>query len=142
MKKTGFKSKTYEEKLVAVKKKKTTKRMIYGTKVWSLTVAHSRFSLWLREKVGRCELCGTTEGLTVSHYIGRKEKATTFDLDNCDVFCWSCHAKWEDRKQYEYREWKINKMGLEKHEELKLKARVGLGEKDAIFNMMKMLGKL
>ena len=88
------------------------KRHIYGVKVWSLTTADTKFSSWLREKIGECELCGKTEGLTVSHYIGRKEKATRYLEDNCDVFCWSCHAKWEDRKQYEYREWKINKLSI------------------------------
>lgn len=164
LKRSSFSQSTYEEKLLKAKNaqirrqkvklstvssqskkdavrgkskaKKGTKRMIYGVRVWSLKVAHNKFSLWLRKKIPYCELCGVTEGLTVSHYIGRKEKATTFDLENCDVFCWSCHAKWEDRKQYEYRDWKINKIGQEAHDALKLKARNGLGEKDAIYNMM------
>lgn len=156
MKKTSFRRLTLEEvkkkqeekRLKASQKPKikkikaTNKRMIYGTKVWSLSVADSKFSLWLRKKIGKCELCGATEGLTVSHYIGRKEKSTRFLIDNCDIFCWSCHSKWEDRKQYEYREWKIKKIGDKRHAGLKELQRGSLGEKDAIYNCMKMMGEL
>lgn len=153
MKKTGFKRKEYGEykpmrrtplRKVSLtpKKKKTNKRMIYGIRVWSLKVADSYFSHWLREKTPYCEWCGKVEGLTNSHYIGRKEMATRYDPENCDVFCWSCHAILEDRKQYEYRDWKISKMGQEAHEALRAKKNTTLGQKDAIFNCMKLLGKI
>lgn len=128
-----------------MKKKKTTKRIIYGKRVWSLAVADTYFSKWLREQRGwKCEYCGNTEKekMQCSHYIGRSEKSTRFDPDNCDCFCWTCHSFLENRKQYEYRDFKIRQLGIEKHEALKLKQRSSLGEKDAIFNCMKLLGKI
>jgi 5-methylcytosine-specific restriction endonuclease McrA len=127
------------------KKKYSKKRMIYGIRVWSLTVADSYFSKWLREQRNYiCEMCGNTEKekMQCSHYIGRAEKATRYDPDNCDCLCWSCHSKMEDRKQYEYRDWKIAKMGEKEHNQLKLKQKTSLGEKDAIYNCMKLLGKV
>ena len=146
LKRTGFKQKprkplkrTPLRKVSPNKVKYSNKRMIYGQRVWSLKVADTKFSNWLRERVGRCELCGKTEGLTVSHYIGRKEKSTRYLVDNCDIFCWSCHAKWENRKQYEYREWKIKKIGEKRHQELKDLQKGSLGEKDAIYNCMLLL---
>lgn len=133
---------------VAVPKQGKGKRMIYGQKVWSLSVADSNFSLWLRElRNYTCEVCGfyeepPTRHIQNSHYIGRKEMTTRFDPDNCDVLCSTCHAKWEARKQYEYRDWKIMKMGQKAHDDLKIKARGSLGQKDAIYNCMKLLGRI
>lgn len=133
---------------VPVPKQGKGKRMIYGVKVWSLDVADNKFSHWIREqKDYTCEKCGKyveppTREIQCSHYIGRKHMATRFQPDNCDVFCATCHALWEDAKQYEYRDWKINKLGKERHEELINMARNSFGQKDAIFNCMKLLGKI
>lgn len=124
------------------------KRAIYGVKVWSLKLADKKFSDWLREQRGyRCERCGyyespPTRRIQNSHYIGRSHKATRYDPENCDVFCATCHHEWEDAKQYDYRDWKIKKLGKEKHDELIRKAQNSLGEKDAIYNCMKLLGYL
>lgn len=124
------------------------KRAIYGVKVWSLKLADKKFSDWLREQRGyRCERCGyyeapPTKRIQNSHYIGRSHKATRYDPENCDVFCATCHHEWEDAKQYDYRDWKIKKLGKEKHDELIRKAQNSLGEKDAIYNCMKLLGYL
>jgi len=127
---------------------KTGKRMIYGVKVWSLKRADTEFSQWLRSKFDyTCEMCGfyepaPTQRIQCSHYIGRSNKATRYDPDNCDVLCATCHHKMEDLKQYDYRDWKINKMGEEAHTALRQKGNTSLGEKDSIFNCMKLLGKL
>ena len=128
--------------------KQGKKRMIYGVKVWSLTKADNEFSKWLREQRSyTCENCGIyheppTRLIQNSHYIGRSHKATRFDPDNCDVLCATCHHNWESQKQYGYRDWKIKKMGQEAHDELINKTGASLGEKDAIFNCMKLLGYL
>lgn len=130
----------------AVPKQGKGKRMIYGVKVWSLKLADKKFSDWLRERNNyTCEKCGyyeepPTKRIQNSHYIGRAHKATRYDPENCDVFCASCHHLWEDAKQYDYRDWKIKKLGKKKHDELIKKAQSSLGEKDAIFNCMKLLG--
>jgi len=128
--------------------KQGKKRMIYGQKVWSLGVADTRFSLWLRELRGyTCEYCGfydapPTRLIQNSHYIGRKHMATRFDPNNCDVLCSSCHALWEDKKQYEYRDWKIQKLGEVAHNDLLIKSRGTLGQKDSIYNCMKLLNAI
>jgi len=128
--------------------KKGKKRIIYGVKVWSLKVADNKFSHWIREKESyTCENCGIyheppTRLIQCSHYIGRKEMSTRFDPENCDVLCATCHANWEARKQYEYRDWKIRKMGQTGHDKLKEKAKGSLGQKDAIYHCMQLLGIL
>ena len=124
------------------------KRMIYGVKVWSMKKADLEFSTWLRsQRDWTCENCGRREepptwNIQNSHYIGRKHKAVRYDPENCDVLCSTCHANWEGQKQYGYRDWKIKKMGKEAHDNLLKKAQQSLGEKDAIFHCMKLLGKL
>jgi hypothetical protein len=156
MKRTGFKKKaikpmkrTVMKKISPNKiKKKTNKRMIYGQKVWSLKVADTYFSRWIREQKNyTCEMCGIrheppTKLIQCSHYIGRTNKATRFDPNNCDVLCATCHSIMEDLKQYDYRDWKIKQMGAEAHAALRLKGDTSLGEKDAIYNCMILLGKL
>lgn len=165
LKRSGFKPKTLDEVIEqqakkkrtkslvarhkAVKKpKKTTKRMIYGVKVWSLGRADSEFSHWIREKFSyTCEMCGfyeepPTQRIQCSHYIGRSHKATRYDPENCDVLCASCHHKMEDLKQYDYRDWKIKKMGEDAHTKLRQKGNTSLGEKDSIYNCMKLLNVL
>lgn len=159
MKRTGFANKPRKPLKRSPFKRSTTlkkksvgkqngKRLIYGAKIWSLKVADNKFSLWIREQRGyKCENCGIyheppTRYIQCSHYIGRKHMATRFDPDNCDVLCSTCHAKWEDRKQYEYRDWKIAKMGQEKHDALKLKQSTTFGQKDAIYNCMVLLGAI
>lgn len=124
------------------------KRMVYGVKVWSMKKADIEFSQWLRTQKGySCEMCGyyeapPTKKIQCSHYIGRSHKATRYDPDNCDVLCASCHHRMEDLKQYDYRDWKIKKMGEEAHTKLRQKGNGTLGEKDAIYNCMILLGKL
>ncbi len=150
LKRSGFKKRL---KVPLSKIKRTTgrikptrgKRMVYGVKVWSMKRADVEFSKWIRTQKGyTCEMCGFYEAppsqrIQCSHYIGRSNKSTRYDPENCDVLCASCHHKMEDLKQYDYREWKINKMGQEAHDKLRLKGNGVLGEKDAIFHCMKLL---
>jgi hypothetical protein len=154
MKKTQLRRGTSQLKRTPLKKvslnKKTysKKRMIYGIKVWSLTKADTEYSRWIREqKDYTCEMCGfkdipPTRLIQCSHYIGRSHKAIRFDPQNTDVFCASCHYAMEDLKQYDYREWKISRMGEEAHSNLLIKARNSFGEKDSILNCMRLLGKI
>lgn len=45
--------------------------------------------------------------------MGRTNQATRFHEDNADCLCYGCHSFFEDRKQTAYRDWKIEKQGLE-----------------------------
>lgn len=165
MKRSGFKKKTWAELFEkknsfeeAIKKgrkalkraKKPTYRQAkgkkqvkrWGVKLWSIKKADLEFSKWLREKIGKCEKCGTTEGLTCSHYIGRAEYATRYLEKNCDVLCWSCHKYFEDRKMFEYRDWKINKHGQEEHDKLRNMKYEYVSTSQSIYDLMKLMGKV
>lgn len=50
-------------------------------------------------------------GLHCSHYMGRTNKATRWDKLNCDALCHGCHSYFEDRKQTEYRDWMVDRLG-------------------------------
>lgn len=169
MRRTGFKRLSYEEKIAKArtaqakaqarskirkpkKQKRTvkgsTKRMIYGVKVWTLKRADTMYSKHLRTERGyACEHCGYYEApptarIQVSHYLGRSYKAVRFDDDNCDVLCATCHYLFENAKQYEYREWKLKKLGKARHDALWHKANNSEGEKHAIHQLMGRLGTL
>ncbi len=122
------------------KGKKQVKR--WGVKLWSIKKADIEFSKWLRNKIGKCEKCGTTEGLTNSHYIGRSQYATRYLELNCDCLCFSCHAYFEDRKMFEYRDWKIAKHGEEEHEKLRNMKYSYISTSQSIYDLMKMMGKV
>ena len=62
-------------------------------------------------------------GLHCSHYMGRTNKSTRFELENLDCFCNGCHSYFEDRKQTAYRDWKIEKHGLHTVERLEWDSR-------------------
>lgn len=94
-----------------------------------LTKIDKVFSLLVRLLAGRrCERCGTVypegkRGLHCSHYMGRTNYSTRWLVDNCDALCYGCHAYFEDRKQTEYRDWKIKKHGLEHVQRIENKSR-------------------
>lgn len=125
------------------RQKKTSKQVkVWGVKLWSIERADIEFSKWLRNKIGKCEKCGTTEGLTCSHYIGRAEYATRYLELNCDCLCFSCHKFFEDRKQFEYRDWKIAKHGQEEHDKLRNMKYSYVSTSQSIYDLMKLLNKI
>lgn len=75
------------------------------------------YSTKLREIRPKCEKCGRTTSLQVSHFWGRRHEITRYDDDNCDVFCYACHQRFEENPG-EYTEWKKKKLGLQKYKEL------------------------
>lgn len=143
------KKRSVKPKMTYRQAKAKKQKVRYGVKIWSVTKADIEFSKWLRAVRGRCEYgrelnpdCTDTEGLTNSHYIGRREYATRFDPENCDCFCFSCHSKLEARKMFEYRDWKISKMGQEAHDKLSAKKLTYKGSTEAIRDCMILLGKI
>lgn len=66
--------------------------------------------------------------LQCSHFWGVGFTATRFDFDNCDPLCYPCHygqlrTGWEYNKQGEYRNYMIQKLGVNGYEALEQKAR-------------------
>ena len=70
-----------------------------------------------------CQRCGThyhegDRGLHNSHFIGRANKSTRFEKDNCDALCHGCHQYFETHKGTKYRQWKKQQLGEARFEEL------------------------
>ncbi len=114
--------------------------------IWTLTFADIQYSKMIREKYNyTCEKCGVkdippTRFIQCSHYIGRAEKMTRYYEDNTDVLCDTCHKEFEASKNGEYKKWKIEKLGKERHQELLNKRNEYLSERDSIINCMRLLG--
>ena len=87
------------------------------------------FSLWIRKRdKWRCQRCKkkypeNARGLHNSHYMGRTNRGTRWDEQNCDALCHGCHSYFEDRKQTAYRDWKIERDGKEIVEEVEQRSR-------------------
>jgi hypothetical protein len=81
------------------------------------------YSLIIRS-IGYCEKCGTSEGLTTSHIVGRRYSATRTDLKNSQCLCFSCHRYFTDWPK-EFSRWITQSIGTELYEELKQKAEAG-----------------
>lgn len=105
------------------KKRKVTKASILRRKrgEWSTHTADNRFSIFIRDRDGRCRRCGTSEGLTCSHYHLRKHSATRFDPKNCIALCWTCHMLWEGPKNG-YTEFMLDWLGEAEFIQLALRA--------------------
>lgn len=90
-------------------------------KAWSTDKADKEFSKWIRARDGKCLRCGTIENLTNSHFWTRKNSALRYEPDNCITLCaWKCHIYgWEKEKQGAYRDFMIERLGMERYEELR-----------------------
>lgn len=90
-------------------------------KLWSTTRADKEFSLFIRNRDGKCLRCGATDSLTCSHFWSRRISALRYEPDNCITLCaWRCHIfGWEKEKQGEYRDFMIQRLGQERYEDLK-----------------------
>ena len=78
---------------------------------------------------GNCERCGTSEGLTTSHIIGRKYSATRTDLSNLQCLCFRCHRRFTDFPR-EFSHWITQSIGSERYEFLRDKAESFSGKFD------------
>lgn len=89
-------------------------------KIWP---ADKWFSLCIRERSNwTCEVCGTgyppnSRGLECSHYVGRANKATRWDPDNCWSKCTKCHFRLGGNPA-EFTRWVQSKIGIEAEEAL------------------------
>ena len=139
MRRSGFKKKSYEEKIAILSKqkprkplstkkprktpkngkskaRKTTKASIQRRKkgIWATSTADQYFSVYIRDRDGHCLRCKTTENLTCSHFWGRGHSSTRFDPLNNIALCATCHAEWEGPTA-EYKEFQRELIGLENY---------------------------
>ena len=86
--------------------------------MWKIKIdkADKVFSQYIRLRDKQCVRCGrrgedTVEGLPIkglqaSHYFGRGNECTRFDVENVDCLCAGCHQYWDSNKE-DYRDFKI-----------------------------------
>lgn len=96
---------------------------------WSLRTADTKFREYMLTKVTlncifpNCPITDPNK-LTVSHYHGRVNKATRFDLRNCDLLCRN-HHYWDKQLGYEFQKQTIEKHGWDGRYTLYMKTKLG-----------------
>lgn len=88
--------------------------------------ADKLFSLLIRSR-GYCENCGETDyaKLQTAHIVGRAHNATRVDENNAFCLCWTCHHHFT-HWPLEFATFVESKIGREKYEALKAKAKAGV----------------
>ncbi len=74
--------------------------------MWSLQQADSLFAAYIKERDGCCQLCGTSQFLSCSHWNKREIWATRYDPFNSVTFCTTCHDAME-RYKAAYRQFMV-----------------------------------
>ena len=89
----------------------------------------------VRERDGKCLVCGRIDTLAAHHYIGRGEKATRFELENGISLCVSHHTFNNDfaahRTPKDFKAW-FERVYPERAESMKKKALQTMSERKAI----------
>lgn len=132
-------------------------------KIWSVKDADKKFSLYIRERDGRCMYksgtysCPVTEinKLQCSHYHGRARSSTRYDPKNCIALCWKHHFQdklvgWEYAKQNQsehgfegkYTTFMKQWLGSSLFNELYLRSKQYMSRDNAIIQCMKLLKAL
>lgn len=119
-----------------------------------IDAADRLFSEYIRKRDKVCVRCKRSAGLTCSHYWGRKNENTRYDLENADALCISCHLAWEHEKGFTigtllvggqsipvelpkpYTQWKLKQLGQARYDALKLRAHT-YKKKDRKFELIR-----
>jgi len=64
-----------------------------------------------------------SQGLHCSHYWHRADMGTRWEDDNCIALCYGCHRRWEGDKQGEYLDFMMDKLGEQRYNCLKVRAK-------------------
>jgi 5-methylcytosine-specific restriction endonuclease McrA len=67
-------------------------------------IADAAFSLYIRERDGRCLNCSTRSGLQCAHLVSRRYRAVRWDPDNAVALCFRCHKGFTEHP-VEWRAW-------------------------------------
>ncbi len=111
--------------------------------IWSDAVADAKFSLYIRERDGKCVRCKGLDELQCSHFFDRQHSGTRYDGDNCDTLCKGCHYGradgWEHDKEGAYIRWKLRQLGPERFEAMEARARSTANRQEEIMKLMRKL---
>ena len=90
------------------------------------------FSQVVRLRDRKCMRCGSAvkfndKGLPISHqashFFGRGQESTRYDLRNVDALCMACHIIWGSKDREDYREFKIKQLGKKGFDLLLIKSK-------------------
>lgn len=127
---------------VVRKKPKPRKRI--KKRATSTTKADTLFSKFIRARDGKCVRCDKTEYLQNSHFWPRAISSVRYDSENCDALCYGCHYGdringWEYAKHGDYRDFKLNQLGEERYNALRIRAKTTMKRTEAISIFMESL---
>ncbi len=108
-------------------------------KIWKSYKADLEFSHYIRDRdKGICFFCKKSASQN-SHFWGRGNSATRYDVDNCDYVCGGCHMRNEGNKQGRYRDLKLKQLGKKGYADLEKRARSIKKRRDSIIELMELL---
>ena len=93
------------------------------------TIEDAAWSTLIRERAGySCEKCGKWygpkhSGLHAAHIFGRGNKSVRWDPENGVALCMRDHLYWAHSNPIEFAEWIKERLGPEKYESLRIRAR-------------------
>lgn len=77
---------------------------------------------WICQRCGKNYSHGEKRGFHCSHYFGRQAEGTRFEPDNCIPLCYKCHNHWDTVDKEGYRIFKIDQLGQERFDSLRLQS--------------------
>jgi hypothetical protein len=110
-----------------------------------IDAADKEFSIAVRLRDRKCMRCGSLVEFNVlgipkthqaSHYFGRGQESTRFDLENVDTLCYGCHIIWGSKDREDYRAFKIKQLGENRFNLLLLRSKTTCN-KDRKFELLK-----
>ena len=95
--------------------------------------ADKLFSLYIRERDGRCITCGSTENLQCSHYYGKKARAAVrYNPFNAHAQCAKCHQAHHMSDPMRYADWMRVEYSGEALDKLELDSRA-ISKRDRVY---------
>lgn len=77
------------------------------------------WSKFIRERDGKCMICGSTNRLSAHHIFSRRYMSTRWYTGNGLTLCYPCHMFFAHQKYEEFRDKVIEIQGAEEFETLK-----------------------
>lgn len=140
---------TFKQKPIKPLKRSPFKRSVASKtartaklKVWSTTTADKHFSIYIRTRDPICRICLITPTKDNSHFWGRGNSGTRYDPKNCIGICRPCHDEYEHLKNYEYKNWMEDWLGLEEYCALERRARSFKKRSEAVAECKVLLAEL
>src|SRR3990167_5758747 len=107
----------------------------------SISKADIIWARQVRERDGKCVVCGKNNFLNAHHLFGRGNYNTRFNLENGVTLCAGHHTFRNDFSAHktpkDFRDWWREKIGEEKYKELEQLSIIRISQKVAINNFFK-----